>query len=119
MIDETRKIMGDPDIAVAPTCVRVPVLNCHSESVNVEFEKPFDLGEIRRALESAPGILVIDDPEHARYPIATIADGRDEVLVGRLRRDPSVANGLAMWIVADNVRKRITNYELRMKNEEI
>ena len=105
MIDETRKILGDPTIMVAPTCVRVPVTNCHSESVNVEFDAPFDLPSVRKLLARAPGVILYDDPEHNVYPLASIADERDEVFVGRLRRDESVPNGLAMWIVGDNLRK--------------
>ncbi len=105
MIDETRKILGDPLIKVAPTCVRVPVANCHSESVNVEFEKPYDIRAVREILERAPGVFLVDDPQNSAYPLATHADGRDEVFVGRVRRDESVANGLALWIVSDNLRK--------------
>jgi aspartate-semialdehyde dehydrogenase len=105
MVEETRKIMGDQSIQVAPTCVRVPVPNCHSESVNIEFDLPFDLAEARALLEAADGIVVQDNPEEAVYPLASQADGRDEVFVGRLRRDTTVPSGLMMWIVADNLRK--------------
>ncbi len=105
MIDETRKILGDRTIRIAPTCVRVPVANCHSEAVTIEFERPFDVASARQVLEHAPGIVVLDDPGAFLYPIATNVSGRDEVFVGRIRRDESVSNGLALWIVADNLRK--------------
>jgi aspartate-semialdehyde dehydrogenase len=105
MMDETRKILNDRTIRIAPTCVRVPVANCHGESVNVEFEKPFDLAAARKLLSSAPGVVLQDSPDEGDYPLAASASGRDEVFVGRLRRDESVPNGLAMWIVSDNVRK--------------
>ncbi len=105
MVDETKKIMGDPSIRVAPTAVRVPVFCGHSESVNVEFDDPIDLEEAREALESAPGVKLVDEPNMCRYPMAVDATGKDPVFVGRLRRDDSVENGLAMWIVADNLRK--------------
>ncbi|MBL0175676.1 MAG: aspartate-semialdehyde dehydrogenase [Ignavibacteria bacterium] len=105
MIEETRKILGDPAMKIAPTCVRVPVANCHSESVNIEFEKPFDLRAARDLIAAAPGVALYDDPGNNVYPLATVVDGKDEVYVGRVRRDESVPNGLAMWIVADNLRK--------------
>jgi len=105
MIDETRKILRNNTIKIAPTCVRIPVQNGHSESVNVQFEKPFELRLVREILENAPGVVVIDDPSANKYPLATDVDGRDEVFVGRLRRDESIENGLALWIVADNLRK--------------
>jgi aspartate-semialdehyde dehydrogenase len=105
MIAETRKILEDAAIAVAPTCVRVPVPNCHSESVNVELLHPYELAEARSLIAAASGIVVIDDPAADRYPLAADAAGRDEVFVGRLRRDDTVPNGLAMWIVSDNLRK--------------
>jgi aspartate-semialdehyde dehydrogenase len=105
MIDETHKILGDPTVRVAPTCVRIPVANCHSEAVNIEFERPFEIRTVRKLLEHAPGVVVVDDPADNRYPLAIHADGRDEVFVGRIRRDESVPNGLALWIVADNLRK--------------
>jgi aspartate-semialdehyde dehydrogenase len=105
MIDETRKIFGAPAMHIAPTCVRVPVLNCHSESVNVEFDKPFDLRSVRDLVAHAPGVRLVDDPQNDLYPLASMADGQDDVFVGRLRRDESVPNGLAMWIVGDNLRK--------------
>jgi aspartate-semialdehyde dehydrogenase len=105
MMAETRKIMHDDSIRIAATCARVPILNCHAESVNVEFGKPFELSEIRELLSSSPGLILKDDPDLLAYPIVEDADGKDEVFVGRLRRDESVESGLALWIVADNLRK--------------
>jgi aspartate-semialdehyde dehydrogenase len=105
MIDETRKILGDARMRVAPTCARVPIVNCHSEAVTVEFEKPFELEAVRRILAAAPGVALTDAKDESAYPLAAMADGRDEVFVGRVRRDPSVPNGLSLWIVADNLRK--------------
>jgi aspartate-semialdehyde dehydrogenase len=105
MVNETKKIMGDDAIAVTATCVRVPVFFGHSESVNVETEKKLSAREARHLLEKAPGIKVVDDPTHNKYPLAIDAAGSDEVYVGRLRDDESVENGLNMWIVSDNIRK--------------
>ncbi|MFH0798954.1 MAG: aspartate-semialdehyde dehydrogenase [Pseudomonadota bacterium] len=105
MVEETQKIMGDASIRVAATAVRVPVFCGHSEAVNIEFDDPIDIDEAREALSEAPGVSVIDNPNLCRYPLATDAAGKDAVFVGRIRRDPSVENGLALWIVADNLRK--------------
>lgn len=105
MIDETKKIMGDESIRVAATTVRVPVFCSHSESLNIEFEDPIDPDEAREILSEAEGIEVVDDTNMCRYPLAIDATGQDPVYVGRIRRDPSVENGLAMWVVADNLRK--------------
>ena len=105
MIDETHKILHAPEIAVTATCVRVPVFSAHSESVNVELESDYDLNELRSLLSDSEGIIVMDDPAHDVYPLASIATGTDDVYVGRLRRDETVKNGLNMWIVADNIRK--------------
>ena len=105
MINETRKILGRPDLAVTATTVRVPVFNSHSESINVEFEKDFDLDELIETLKSAPGVVVQNSIEKNEYPLATNADGFDEVFVGRIRRDFSVKSGINMWVVADNIRK--------------
>ena len=105
MIDETRKILNRPDLPITATTVRVPVLNCHSESINIEFEKDFDLYDVKQLLQNYPGIIVVDDIEKNYYPIATKADGYDEVFVGRIRRDSSVKYGLNLWVVADNLRK--------------
>ena len=105
MINETHKILGDNSIKVTATTVRVPVFDSHSESVNVEFEKPFDLEELKDILRNYPGIVVIDNPANNEYPLAKDAAGKDEVFVGRIRRDFSVENGINMWVVADNIRK--------------
>ena len=105
MINETRKILKKPDLKITATTVRVPVINSHSESINVEFEKEFDLKELVSALKNAEGIIVEDEPEYNRYPLATKASGHDEVFVGRIRRDESVDSGINFWCVADNIRK--------------
>ena len=105
MIDETRKILHKPELPITATTVRVPVLNCHSESINIEFNNPFELYDVKVLLENYPGIIVMDNPEKEIYPIATKADNHDEVYVGRIRRDFSVKNGLNIWVVADNLRK--------------
>jgi aspartate-semialdehyde dehydrogenase len=105
MIDETKKIMGDDAIRVSATCVRVPVIGGHSESVNIEFERPFDVDDVREALKNAPGVVVQDDPVHGMYPMPITAADRDEVFVGRIRRDKSLRSGLNLWIVSDNLRK--------------
>ena len=105
MINETRKILHDPNLAVTATTVRVPVMNCHSESINIELENDFDIYDIKILLQNSPGIIVIDDIEKQYYPLASKADGYDEVFVGRIRRDNSIKNGLNIWVVADNLRK--------------
>lgn len=105
MIKETQKIMGDDSIKVTATTVRIPVMGGHSESVNIEFENDFDLAEVRRLLENQEGILVVDDPANLKYPMPKDAHNRDEVFVGRIRRDESQPNTLNMWIVSDNLRK--------------
>jgi aspartate-semialdehyde dehydrogenase len=105
MVNETRKIMEAPTMAVTATTVRVPVFFGHSESVNVETERPCPPDEVRRILSSAPGVQVVDDPAHNRYPLAIDAAGQDLTFVGRIRKDESVPNGINLWIVADNIRK--------------
>lgn len=105
MVKETNKIMRDDSIRVTATTVRIPVMGGHSESVNVEFEKDFDLAEVKQLLASAPGVVLVDDPEAAQYPMPKDAHERDEVFVGRLRRDESQQHTLNMWIVSDNLRK--------------
>ena len=104
MVRETHKIL-DPSIAVTCTAVRVPVTGGHSESVNVEFAAPFTLEAVRQLLKETPGVVVEDDPAGNRYPMPLLAQGRDEVFVGRLRMDESRPNTLNMWVVADNLRK--------------
>lgn len=105
MINETRKILNKPYLPITATTVRVPVLNCHSESINVEFEKDLDIYDVRQLLQNFPGVIVVDDIEKNYYPIATKADGYDEVFVGRIRKDFSVKYGLNLWVIADNLRK--------------
>ena len=104
LVMETKKIL-DPAIRVTATAVRVPVTGGHSEAVNVEFAKEFDLEQVRELLKKAPGIALLDDPAKDEYPMPLIANGRDEVFVGRLRRDETQPRTLNMWIVADNLRK--------------
>lgn len=105
MIKETRKIMGDDSIRVTATTVRIPVMGGHSESVNIEFESDFDVAEIRSILEKTEGIIVVDDIANLKYPMPKDAHEKDEVFVGRIRRDESLPNTVNMWIVADNLRK--------------
>lgn len=105
MVNETRKIMRDDSIRVTSTTVRIPVMGGHSEAVNVEFEKEYDLKEVRELLAAAPGVVVVDDPAAQLYPMPKDAHNRDEVFVGRLRRDDTQPNTLNMWIVSDNLRK--------------
>ena len=105
LVNETRKILRAPQIAVTATVCRVPVTGGHSEAVNVEFNKPFELDEVRRLLESQSGIVVQDDPAQNLYPMAITSYDKDEVFVGRIRRDFSIENGLNFWVVSDNIRK--------------
>ncbi|MEN6357213.1 MAG: aspartate-semialdehyde dehydrogenase [Armatimonadota bacterium] len=105
MIKETRKIFGIEDLAVSATCVRVPVFRAHSETVNVEFEKPITADQARKALADWPGIEVIDDPAAGRFPMPLFAEGTDPTYVGRIRQDSCNPNTLDMWVVADNIRK--------------
>ena len=105
MVNETRKILRDASIAVSATAVRVPVKGGHSESVNLEFCKPYDLEEARRLMADMPGVVLQDNPSENLYPMPLYAWGKDEVFVGRIRRDPSVENGLNLWCVSDNLRK--------------
>ena len=105
LMNETRKILGDPSIRVSATCVRVPVFNGHSEAVNVQTREPLTPERARALLDAAPGVTVIDDPEAALYPLAIDASGKDDVFVGRIRRDPGHERALDLWIVADNLRK--------------
>ncbi|MDZ4168744.1 MAG: aspartate-semialdehyde dehydrogenase [Coriobacteriia bacterium] len=105
MVAETKKIMGAPEIEVSATCVRVPVLRCHSEAVNVEFSSAISLEQARAALSAAPGITVLDDPAAKEYPMPAMLEGTDDTYVGRLRVDSTVEHGLSMWVVADQLRK--------------
>jgi aspartate-semialdehyde dehydrogenase len=105
LVNETRKTLEDSSIAISATCVRVPVWRAHSEAVWIETERELSADEARQLLEQAPGLRVVDDPAAARYPMPSEAAGIDDVLVGRIRRDGSRRNGLALWVVADNLRK--------------
>ena len=105
MIEETRKILKKPKLPITATCVRVPVLNCHCESINVELEYNFKIDDIKKDLNNSEGIIVMDDPQRQIYPINTFVSGTDEVYIGRLRRDYTVENGINFWCVADNIRK--------------
>jgi aspartate-semialdehyde dehydrogenase len=105
MVEETRKIMHAPDIAVSATCVRVPVFIAHSEAVNIEFTDPMSPEDARQILSKAQGIKVLDDPSVSLYPMPWLAVGTDDVYVGRIRLDASHPRGLVMWVVSDNLRK--------------
>jgi len=105
MVNETRKIMEDDTIRVTATTVRIPVIGGHSEAVNAEFEKEFEMNDVRKILEDTPGVIVMDDPKNNVYPMPIISHNRDEVFVGRLRRDETQPRTLNMWIVSDNLRK--------------
>jgi aspartate-semialdehyde dehydrogenase len=105
LMNETRKILGDPEIRVSATCVRVPVVTGHSEAVNVQTRADLSPERARELLQAAEGVVVVDDPDQARYPLAIDVAGRDEVFVGRIRRDPGHERALDMWVVADNLHK--------------
>jgi aspartate-semialdehyde dehydrogenase len=105
MVHETKKIMRDDSIRVTATTVRIPVMGGHSEAVNVEFENDYDLNDIKALLQSAPGVVLIDDPSTQQYPMPMDAHEKDEVFVGRLRRDETQPKTLNMWVVSDNLRK--------------
>ena len=105
MVNETKKILGDDSVQLTATCVRIPTIGGHSEAVNVEFESDYDLNEVRDLLASTEGVVVEDDPQNNVYPMPINSHKKDDVFVGRLRRDDTQANTLNMWIVADNLRK--------------
>ena len=105
MINETRKILNNPQMKITATTVRVPILNSHSESINVEFEKDFEIEELKTLLSNSPSIVLQDDISKEVYPLAVATTGKDEVYVGRIRRDDSIESGINMWVVADNIRK--------------
>jgi len=105
MIKETRKIMDLPDLKVSATCVRVPVFNGHSESLTIQFEKEVDIKKVREILEKTPGVKVIDQPENSLYPVPILVSGKDEVFVGRIRKNTCIENAIDIWVVADNIRK--------------
>jgi aspartate-semialdehyde dehydrogenase len=105
MVYETRKILGDDTIQVCPTCIRIPVSNCHSETINVETERPLSVEEARRLFAAFPGITVVDDPTTGQYPMPSTCDGQDAVFVGRIRKDLSNDHAITFWCVSDNLRK--------------
>lgn len=105
MVVETKKIMHAPNLEVAATCVRVPVYRCHSESINVEFESEVTVEQVREALAGAPGITIVDDRDNLEYPMPAMLESTDDTYVGRIRKDPTVPHGIAMWVVADQIRK--------------
>ena len=105
MVYETRKILGDESIQICATCIRIPVSNCHSETINVETERPVSVEEARRLFAATPGITVVDDPANSQYPMPSTCDGSDAVFVGRIRRDISNPNAITFWCVSDNLRK--------------
>ena len=105
MVNETKKIMGDDDIAVTATTVRIPVMGGHSESVNIEFENDYTIDEVKSILSNAPGVVVQDDVAQQVYPMPLWAHDKDEVFVGRIRRDETQPNTINMWVVSDNLRK--------------
>ena len=117
MVNETRKIMGDDSIDVCPTCVRVPVVNSHSESIMVETERPISPDAAREVWKSAPGLVIVDDPASKQYPLPLAADGRDEVFVGRIRADLHRPNALLFWCVADNLRKGAATNAVQIAEE--
>ena len=119
MINETRKILNRPDLRITATTVRVPVINSHSEAINIEFENSFDLDELINTLKQTKGIIVQDDIKNDIYPLATEASGHDEVFVGRIRRDYSVENGINIWVVADNLRKGAASNAIQIVEELI
>lgn len=105
MVNETRKIFGDPDIAITATCVRVPVLRAHSEAVNLEFAQPFDVQQAREVIAAAPGVKLVEDWHSNYFPMPIDATGKDPVLVGRIRQDISCDRGLELWLCGDQIRK--------------
>jgi len=105
MVYETRKILGDESIQICATCIRIPVSNCHSETINVETERPLSVEEARRLFEATPGIRVVDDQATSQYPMPSTCDGSDDVFIGRLRKDLSNPNAITFWCVSDNLRK--------------
>ncbi len=119
MINETRKILHNPNLPITATCVRVPVFNCHSESINVELENDFDINEIIKEFKTSKGIKVIDDVDNNLYPLACNCSGFDDVFIGRIRRDKSVKYGLNLWIVADNIRKGAATNAIQILEEMI
>ncbi len=119
MVHETKKIMGDDSIVVSPTCVRVPSIGGHSESVNIEFEKPFEISDVFTLLNNAPGVVLQDNPKEKLYPMPINAHDKDDTFVGRIRRDDTVKSGLNLWIVSDNIRKGAATNAVQIAEEWI
>lgn len=119
VVNETRKIMGRKDLHITCTCVRIPTLGGHGESVNIEFDKKFRLDDVRKALADFPGVTVVDDPASLKYPMPIDSEEKDDVFVGRIRYDESVKNGLNMWIVSDNLRKGAATNAVQIAEELI
>ncbi len=119
MINETRKILGNPDLKITATTVRVPVFNSHSESINIEFEKDFDIADVVNTLKNAPGIIIQDNPDTNFYPLSSNISGKNDVFVGRIRRDYSVDSGINIWVVADNIRKGAATNAIQILEELI
>ncbi len=119
MVQETRKILHEPKMAVSATCVRVPVFVGHSEALHVEFERPMSVVKARELLAAFPGVTVVDDPASNSYPMPIDAAGKDDVFVGRIRRDASHPNGLAMWLVSDNLRKGAATNAIQIAEEVV
>lgn len=117
MVNETRKILHDDSIAVSATCVRVPVVVSHSEAIHIEFANPISPGEVREILAAFPGVKILDDPTANVYPMPVNAAGKDEVFVGRIRQDVSHPNGIAMWVVSDNLRKGAATNAIQIAEE--
>ena len=115
MVNETRKILHNDEMRVTATTVRVPVFDCHSESINIEFEKPFEMDELLETLKNAPGVVL----QNNEYPLAVDAAGHDEVFIGRVRRDESVESGVNIWVVADNIRKGAATNAVQIAEEII
>jgi aspartate-semialdehyde dehydrogenase len=119
MINETRKIMGRNDLSITATCVRIPTMTGHGESVNIEFDKKVSADEVREVLSSAKGVTVIDDPSNNLYPMPISSAEKDDVFVGRIRVDSSVKHGINMWVVADNVRKGAATNAVQIAEEYV
>ena len=119
MINETRKILDNPDLEITATAVRVPVFNCHCESINIEFYDNFILKDLIDLLKNSPGIVIMNDTINNIYPIPTSVSGTDNVYVGRIRRDFSVKSGINLWVVADNVRKGAATNAVQILKELI
>ena len=119
MVNETRKILHNDEMRVTATTVRVPVFDCHSESINIEFEKPFEMDDLLETLKNAPGVVLQNNSEANEYPLAVDVAGHDEVYIGRVRRDESVESGVNIWVVADNIRKGAATNAVQIAEEII